>query len=55
MNATLLAMKKEEKPIAIDFSEKTETHYDFLSKEKALALTAEVIEKYRPALEELAK
>ena len=32
-----------------------ETVYDTLSKECAVSMTAEVIEKYRPALEELAK
>jgi hypothetical protein len=56
MNAEPLAMKKiEEKPVVIDFSKKIETRYEFLSKKEALALTAKVIEKYRPALEELAK
>ena len=29
--------------------------YSILSKEEALAMTAEVIEKYRPALEKLAE
>jgi hypothetical protein len=32
-----------------------ETHYKALSKKDALAMTSEVIKKYRPALEELAK
>ena len=32
-----------------------ETIYTSLSNEKAVSMTAEVIEKYRPALEELAK
>ena len=31
------------------------TEYSILSKEDALAMTAEVIEKYRPALEKLAE
>ena len=39
------------KPVA----EAEETVYTALSKESAVAMTAEVIEKYRPALEELAK
>jgi len=32
-----------------------ETVYTTLTKESAVSMTAEVIEKYRPALEELAK
>jgi hypothetical protein len=32
-----------------------ETEYSVLSKEDALSMTAEVIEKYRPALEKLAE
>ena len=36
-------------------AEREETAYTILSNEKAAAMTAEVIEKYRPALEELAK
>ena len=32
-----------------------ETAYTDLTKENAVSMTAEVIEKYRPALEELAK
>ena len=36
-------------------AEGEETVYSSLSKEKAVSMTAEVIEKYRPALEELAK
>jgi hypothetical protein len=56
MNAVPLMVKNiEEKPIVIDFSKKAETRYEFLSTKKALELTASVIEKYRPALEELAK
>jgi hypothetical protein len=56
MNAVPLMMKnRDEKPIVTDYSEKTETRYEFLSEKEALALTAKVIEKYRPALEELAK
>jgi tRNA A58 N-methylase Trm61 len=39
------------KPVA----ENEETTYTTLSKEDAISMTAEVIEKYRPALEELAK
>ena len=31
------------------------TEYSILSKEDALAMTAEVIEKYRPTLEKLAE
>ena len=37
----------------VDKDEKTV--YTTLSKESAVSMTAEVIEKYRPALEELAK
>jgi dihydropteroate synthase len=56
MNVVPLARKNiEEKPVVIDFSKKSETRSEFLSEEEALALTAKVIEKYRPALEELAK
>ena len=36
-------------------TQKEETAYTALSKERAVSMTAEVIEKYRPALEELAK
>ena len=36
-------------------AEGKETVYSSLSNEKAVSMTAEVIEKYRPALEELAK
>ena len=36
-------------------AQKEETAYTALSKERAVSMTAEVIEKYRPALEELAK
>ena len=36
-------------------AEGEETIYTSLSNEKAISMTAEVIEKYRPALEELAK
>ena len=32
-----------------------ETQYTTLTKENAVSMTAEVIEKYRPALEDLAK
>ena len=32
-----------------------ETVYNILTKENAVSMTAEVIEKYRPALEDLAK
>jgi hypothetical protein len=56
MNAVLLAMKNiKENPVITDFSEKVETHYEFLSEKEALALAAKVIERYKPALEELAK
>jgi hypothetical protein len=56
MNVGALTIKnREEKPVITDFSEKVETRYEFLSEKEALALTAKVIEKYRPALEELAK
>ena len=36
-------------------AEGKETVYTALSNERAVSMTAEVIEKYRPALEELAK
>ncbi|MCL1993923.1 MAG: hypothetical protein FWG66_13345 [Spirochaetes bacterium] len=36
-------------------AENKETSYTVLSKESAVSMAAEVIEKYRPALEELAK
>ena len=35
--------------------ESEKTVYSTLTKEKAVSMTAEVIEKYRPALEDLAK
>jgi hypothetical protein len=55
MNAVPLTMKNiKESPVVTGFSEKVETRYEFLSGKEALALTAEVIERYRPALEELA-
>jgi hypothetical protein len=56
MNGAQLTIENiEEKSVAIDFFKKTETHYEFLSKNEAIALTDSVIKKYRPALEELAK
>jgi hypothetical protein len=36
-------------------AETEETAYTILSKEKAVSMATEVIERYRPALEELAK
>jgi hypothetical protein len=45
----------EKKSVAIDFFKETETHYEFLSKNDAVAVTDRVIKRYRPALEELAK
>jgi hypothetical protein len=36
-------------------AEDEETVYTPLSKERAVSMTADVVEKYRPALEELAK
>ena len=41
--------------IFIPAAKDDETTYTTLSKESAVLMTAEVIEKYRPALEELAK
>lgn len=44
--------KMSQKTVVIDTPK---TEYSILSKEDALVMTAEVIEKYRPALEKLAK
>ena len=43
------------KVVLIIKSPDEETEYKTLSKESAVSMTAEVIEKYRPALEDLAK
>jgi hypothetical protein len=45
-------------PVILTFTplvENEEIEYTVLSNERAASMTAEVIEKYRPALEELAK
>jgi riboflavin synthase alpha subunit len=56
MNGVQLTIENiEEKSVAIDFFKETETHYEFLSNNEAVALTDRVIKRYRPALEELAK
>ena len=39
----------------VETKDAKETKYSILSKEDALAMTTEVIEKYRPALEKLAE
>jgi len=39
----------------IGYIKTKEAKYTDLSKEEAIAMTSEIIEKYRPALEELAK
>ena len=39
----------------IGYIKSKEAKYTALSKDEALAMTSEIIEKYRPALEELAK
>jgi hypothetical protein len=44
--------KMSQKTVVIDTPK---TEYSILSKEASLVMTAEVIEKYRPALEKLAK
>jgi hypothetical protein len=56
MNGEQLTIENtEEKSVAFDFFKETETHYEFLSKDEAVALTDRVIKRYGPALEELAK
>jgi hypothetical protein len=56
MNGAQLTIENiEEESVVIDFFKETETHYEFLSKNEAVALTDRVIKRYRPALEELAK
>ena len=47
------SVSKTTKKIVVKDTQKTE--YSILSKEDALAMTGEVIEKYRLALEKLAK
>ena len=42
-------------PAIAETAEGEETEYTILSKERAVSMTAEVIEKYRPALDDLAK
>ena len=39
----------------IKYKEADKAKYSYLSKEDALLMTSDVIEEYRPALEELAK
>jgi hypothetical protein len=51
---TQVMQKPPPKTQKVSTNETNDTNFTILSKEEALKLTSEVIEKYRPALEELA-